>query len=202
MVEFSPSGSQREAADAARLIYESDPPYYDFWFGAADAAHTCLEKLWLAPVGSLSYAHSSVWRENGQLLALASHYPSNHESQLAQADAEQQSLLHGDLEQMNQRGTMLSWLFPHLPDDIWYLQTLAVSASRRGSGLGKQIMNQIENTARSHGALALHTDVDSANMGALRFYQTQGFEIVARTTVPALEVFRLPESLRMVKKLF
>ena len=202
MLQFASSGSADEADAAANLIYASDPPYYDFWFGSAQAAHVCLKKLWAAPAGSLSHAQVNVWRADGQLVALASHYPASAESDLADADARSQSQLHGELTLLNQREMMLAWLFPHLPEDTWYLQTLAVSAERRGAGTGKQLLLEIEAAARTHGALALHTDVDSANVGALRFYLSHGFEIVARTVVPMLEPFRLPASLRVVKMLF
>ncbi|MDR3410546.1 MAG: GNAT family N-acetyltransferase [Formivibrio sp.] len=202
MLQFFRSGSADEAQVAARMIYDSDPAYYDFWFGSAHAALLCLEKLWLAPAGSLSHAHTNVWREDGQLSVLVSHYPSSDDIRLAEADTQAQGQLRGDLAQLLQREAMLAWLFPHLPADVWYLQTFAVSTERRGRGLGTQVLAEIESTARAHGALAVHVDVDSANPSALRFYQSHGFEIVTSTRVPMLEPFRLPASFRLAKNLF
>ncbi|MBS1154962.1 MAG: GCN5-related N-acetyltransferase [Proteobacteria bacterium] len=202
MLQFFQSGSPADAQAAARLIHDSDPAYYDFWFGSAQAALSCLEKLWLAPAGSLSHAQTNVWREDGRLAVLVCHYPAGDEARLAEADTQAQGLLRGDLAQLQQREAMLAWLFPHLPADVWYLQTFAVSAERRGCGLGSQVLADIESAARAHGALELHTDVDSANPSALRFYQSHGFEIVTATRVPMLEPFSLPASFRMAKKLF
>lgn len=187
---------------AARLIYGSDPAYYDFWFGSAPAAHICLEKLWQENLGGLSHAHCQTWQSNGKLAALASHYPAAEEARLLAEDAEVQARLHGDFSLLQQREAMLAWLFPHLPEDVWYLRTLAVSPEQRGQGLGSQALADIEHRARTHAASAIHVDVDSANPQALRFYQRHGFEIIAITQVPMLESYRLPASLRLAKKLY
>lgn len=202
MLTFFPAGELADAEAAARLIHDSDPAYYDFWFGSVQAALSCLEKLWIAPAGSMSHAHVNVWREEGRLAVLVSHYPASDDARLAESDAQAQSLLRGDLAQLQHREAMLAWLFPHLPDDVWYLRTFAVSPDRRGQGLGAQVLAEIEAAARAHGAVAVHADVDSANPSALRFYQSHGFEIVTSTRVPMLEQFRLPASFRLAKKLF
>lgn len=192
---------ETDAQAAAQLIRASDPPYYDFCFGSAAAALSCLEKLWRAPVGSLSHSRFQVWRADGQIAGLASHYPAATDALLSGEDAEAQEQLHGDLAQLQGREALLAWLFPHLPDDVWYLRTLAVSADLRGQGVGARILDEIIHAARTHGARAVHTDVDSGNPGAVRFYQQHGFEIIAEIRVPMLEQYHLPASLRMSKTL-
>lgn len=197
MLAFSAAGLPDDAGQAARLIYESDPPYYDFWFGSIDAALSCLDKLWRLPEGSYSHQSCQVWRKDAKVMALACHYPVAAETALALTDARVQGQLRGDLAQLQQRDALLAWLFPRVPDDVWYLRTLAVDASLRQMGTGAQILAVIVSAARAHGARALQTDVDSANHGAVRFYTRHGFEIIAETRVPALEAYHLPVSLRM-----
>lgn len=194
-------GRADEAEAAACLIYASDPPYYDFWLGPQAAALACLEKLWRAPVGSLSHNRFQVWRERDELIALVSHYSAAQEGELAAEDVIAQAQLRGDLTELQRREAMLAWLFPHLPDEVWYLCTLAVAASQRGQGVGAQILDEIAATARAHGATSLQTDVDSGNPGAVNFYRRHDFGIVAETRVPMLEAFALPASLRMAKPL-
>lgn len=194
-------GRADEAAAAACLIRASDPPYYDFWLGPETAALACLEKLWRAPVGSLSHDRFQVWRERDEPIALVSHYPAVQEGELAAEDVIAQAQLRGDQAELQRREAMLAWLFPHLPDEVWYLRTLAVVASQRGQGLGARILDEIAATARAHGATLLQTDVDSGNPGAVNFYRRNGFETVVETRVPMLEAFALPVSLRMAKML-
>lgn len=201
MLQRFPAGAIPEADAASRLIYDSDPAYYDFWFGSPSAALSCLAKLWTESCGSLSHAHATVWRLDGALAALACHYPAAKESVFSTEDLRAQQVLRGDLPALQHREAMLAWLFPHLPDDVWYLRTLAVSTGLRGQGFGACILEEITAIARAHGACALHTDVDSANHGAVRFYQSNGFEIVTETRVPALERYRLPASFRMSKQI-
>lgn len=194
-------GHPDEAAAAARLIYASDPPYYDFWFGSATAALHCLEIFWREPAGSYGHQAFGVWRDKQRLVALANHYPAAQAATFALTDTQAQAKLHGDLAQLQQRDAMLAWLFPHVPDDVWYLRTLAVDANYRGQQIGQLVLTSIAAAARAHGATELHTDVDSGNSGAVRFYQRQQFEIVTETRVPMLEPFNLPASYRMICKL-
>lgn len=201
MLEFSPTGLAKDAPIAARLVYDSDPPYYDFWFGSSPAALASLEKLWQAPAGSYSHRSAHVWHQNGKFLALAFHYVAAEQAKLALADVQEQGRLRGDFHLLQQREAMLAWLFPHVPDNVWYLRTLAVDAASRGQGIGSRILEEIVTVALTHGAQALHTDVDSANRGAVRFYEAQGFELLAETRVPALASYRLPASYRMSKSI-
>ncbi|SFN76125.1 Acetyltransferase (GNAT) family protein [Formivibrio citricus] len=191
------SGQPDDALVASRLVYDSDPPYYDFLFASERAALSALNRLWLEKTGSLSHAGMTVWLETGQLTALASHYPAQQAAVLDETD---EALLAADDECLG-RSAKLAWLFPHIPAQAWYLRTLAVASRLRGRGAGSLILQDIAGTALRRGATELHTDVDSGNPGAVRFYLRHGFEIVTETRVPMLEPFNLPASYRMVKKL-
>lgn len=194
-------GRLREAAEAAALVYDSDPPYYDFLFGSPDGAQTMLARLWREENGSTSHARMQVWLADGKLLALASHYPAARAALIEADDAKHIARLDACDTQLSPREASLAWLFPHIPAHAWYLRTLAVAGQARGQGAGSQVLQNIARSAHSQGATELHTDVDSGNPGAVRFYQHHGFEIIAETRVPILEPFNLPASYRMVKKL-
>ena len=194
------AGRLSEAAAAATLIYQSDPPYYNYLFGGGSAMH-CLEQLWCLPFGSISHQRFQVWHQAGQVAALAAHYPVADDAQIVREDSEALAQLQSDQASLQQRAAMLDYLFPLLPEEGYYLRTLAVQVALRGQKIGETVMNQVMTQAQASGAQAMHTDVDSGNPRAVRFYQRMGFGLFAQTRVMALEKYDLPASLRMVKPL-
>lgn len=194
-------GLPSEASAAALLIYQSDPPYYDYLFGSSQAAQLQLACLWQMPQGGLSHKRVQVWRKADQIIALAAHFLCQHDAQLSAEDQQAIAQLDIDLPALLQRQTDLDYLFPPLPDQGYYLRTLAVCAQFRGQHVGEQVLNEIMAIARYQGAVQLYTDVDSGNPGAVRFYQRTGFSVEQESRVPQLEAFNLPTSFRMFKAL-
>ncbi len=196
------SGQGDDAEAAARLLYESDPPYYDFWLGNRAAALTMLQALWRQPEGAYSAAHCRVLRDVNGVRALYYAYPTSREADLElQSQRALRLVAGGDLDQFQQREAQLALLFPRLAEPAYYLRTLCVSTPQRGAGLGAQMLRHIADEAREQGYSLLLTDVDSGNPGAVRFYQRAGFGIQVETRVPALLPYQLPASLRMAKQL-
>lgn len=202
MLSLHTAGLPDEAPAAARLIYHSDPAYFDLWFAEAPRrAAFCLEYFWHAHQGPFSHKNAWVWRDADQPVVLAIHYPAARDTALT---AENNALLDAlplNSSLLRQNEARLAWLFPHLPENVWYLRTLTVDPEYRSQGVGQKILHEIEQTARAQGSNELHTDVDSGNPGAVRFYQKNGFELMTETRVPMLEKYNLPTSLRMVKTL-
>lgn len=194
-------GLPEDAPEAPRLVHASDPAYYDFLFGSTTAAQAMLGLLWRTTGGTLSHVGMTVWQHSGKLVALASHYPSSQAAALDAADDAQIAILEGLQKEYLCRSAELAWLFPHIPSQAWYLRTLVVAAHARSKRVGSLALMDIAGSAQRMGATELHTDVDSGNPGAVRFYLRHGFEIVTETRVPRLESFDLPASYRMVKKL-
>ena len=196
------SGQGDDAEAAARLLYESDPPYYDFWLGNRSAALTMLQALWRQPEGAYSAVHCQVLRDVNGVRALYYAYPTSREADLElQSQRALRLVAGGDLDQFQQRETQLALLFPRLAEPAYYLRTLCVSTPQRGAGLGAQMLRHIADETREQGYSLLLTDVDSGNPGAVRFYQRAGFSIQVETRVPALLPYQLPASLRMAKQL-
>lgn len=200
-IEYQVRAQQHDAQAAAALLYDSDPPYYDFWLGSQELALTILAALWLQAAGAYSAVNMQVVHDKAGLAALFSAYPAEFENTLAQPSEAALKTVHADAVAMLQRESQLAYLFPRIPDDAWYLRTLAVAAGRRGAGLGAQLLRHVEQQARDQGYSLLLTDVDSGNPGAVRFYQRAGFEVLVETKVTRLLPHRLPASLRMAKYL-
>lgn len=195
-------GRAGDAMAAAHLVYESDPPYYDYWLDNQQQALGTLAALWQHPAGAYSASENRVIVDQQGLAAVVSSYPAALEGALgAASDAALRAVCGGAAEHLLAREQVLAYLFPRLPDDAWYLRSLAVAADRRGQGVGAAIVAHLIEQARARGYRQMLVDVDSGNPGAVRFYAGLGFEILVETRVSQLLPHRLPASLRMAKLL-
>ncbi len=192
-----------DAKRAAELIYQSDAPFYDYWFALPrELTLINLARLWHEPNGSYSYRNAQVLRNaQEEIIALVFHYPAGYGAQLQIDDSIELHTLALDLDILRARQRDLDFLFPHVPNDTWYLRTIAVHEDHRSQGLGARMLSQVIYTARQAGFDQLHVDVDSGNPGAVQFYRRHGFEVLVESKVRTLTQFSLPASLRMVKSL-
>ncbi|KAF0814256.1 hypothetical protein IGB42_01155 [Andreprevotia sp. IGB-42] len=194
------TGQPQDARQAAALIYQSDPAFYDYWFALTpELIVSNLARLWQAGEGSYSHAHHQVWLHHGELAALAAHYPASAGAGMAAALERQLDLLPLDASVLQRRTAELAFLFPHVPEQAWYLRSLAVNGALRGHGLGSRILHDIVLLAEAAGFGQIHTDVDNGNPGAVKFYTRHGFRTVVETRVTALLAQDPPASLRMVR---
>jgi GNAT superfamily N-acetyltransferase len=60
-------------------------------------------------------------------------------------------------------------------DDCW-LEDIFVEESARGTGLGRALMEAAFERARERGCRRIELDVNEANSGAVRLYESLGFE--------------------------
>ncbi|QLG88151.1 GNAT family N-acetyltransferase [Chitinibacter bivalviorum] len=203
MVENLGLALPSDAKRAAELIYQSDAPFYDYWFALPrELTLINLAQLWHAPTGSYSYRNAQVLRNSDEeVIALVFHYPAGYGAQLQIDDGIELNTLALDLDILRSRQSQLDFLFPHVPSDAWYLRTIAVHEPHRGHGLGERMLGQVIYAAREEGFTQLHVDVDSGNPGAVKFYTRHGFEILVESKVRNLTAFSFPASLRLVKSL-
>ncbi|MCP1339339.1 GNAT family N-acetyltransferase [Idiomarina sp. M1R2S28] len=61
---------------------------------------------------------------------------------------------------------------------VWRLYSIAVAQSFRGLGVGNLLMNEVLNSAKSSGAVAMSLEVKSDNKAAIHWYQSCGFETI------------------------
>lgn len=181
-------GTPEQGEVAAQLIYQSDPAYFDFLFGA-QRAHVALCGLWQQDDLYYACQRAQVWQKEGQLLGLVFHHATGA------VEHPQANVIDPG---MAERLAMLTRLFPPLPDHAWYLQTLTIAAASRRQGLGLCLVQAVVRQARNQGAQMLLVDVDTGNPAAVHFYQSQGFFLQQETLVAELLPFNLPASWRMV----
>jgi ribosomal protein S18 acetylase RimI-like enzyme len=62
-----------------------------------------------------------------------------------------------------------------IPDDDFYIQSIAVDAELRGAGVGSTLMDHIEERAAAHKSTRISLDVSAKNGGARRLYERRGF---------------------------
>ena len=75
-------------------------------------------------------------------------------------------------------------------DDAW-LEDLFVSASARGDGYGRQLVEATFESARARGCKRIELDVNEQNVDALRFYELLGFTTEPKPPGRTLFVSRL-----------
>ncbi len=61
-----------------------------------------------------------------------------------------------------------------------YIQTIEVAPEARGRGVGRQLLERIEDSARAAGAGLIWLHVEAANEGAIRLYERQGYDCAGR----------------------
>jgi ribosomal-protein-alanine N-acetyltransferase len=65
-------------------------------------------------------------------------------------------------------------------DDYGYLANIAVDPKARGQGVGKALIKEICRRLRKSGKQRLLLDVRPTNLGAIKFYEREGFSILVR----------------------
>jgi [ribosomal protein S18]-alanine N-acetyltransferase len=58
---------------------------------------------------------------------------------------------------------------------IAYIQTLEVRPTRRGQGIGAELLRRIESSAKDAGAQSIWLHVDTENASAIRLYEAHGY---------------------------
>ena len=61
-----------------------------------------------------------------------------------------------------------------------YIQTVEVSPEARGQGVGRELLNRIEGSARLAGACSIWLHVEEGNTAAIRLYEPQGYRCEGR----------------------
>ncbi len=56
-----------------------------------------------------------------------------------------------------------------------YIQTIEVAPEARRHGVGRELLNRIEGSAREAGAALMWLHVEAENRGAIRLYEAQGY---------------------------
>jgi len=202
-VALAPAESTH-AEVAARLIIDTDPHVFDFWFeGDRRAALGYFEDQWPRPGGVFSHAHATAAQDSGELLGIE--LGMSARAQRAEwahtFPSSKQKLSAGRFAHLLDAFRWMPFLIPPIPEDAYYVQHLAVVPELRGRGLGARLLARAFEKAAEGGYRSCHLDVIAGGPAA-RFYRRMGMEVLSETRVPRLELEQgVPPHARMVKKL-
>jgi ribosomal protein S18 acetylase RimI-like enzyme len=65
-------------------------------------------------------------------------------------------------------------LTPHKKDEL-YLQMISVNSAARGKGIGKKMLDYLDEFAKSEGIKQIALDVIDNNIGAIKLYKREGY---------------------------
>jgi ribosomal protein S18 acetylase RimI-like enzyme len=190
-------GQPDDAGSVASLLVLSDESLFGYLTdGHLDTWRNLTACEWRAPRGVYSYHWSSVARQAGAVVGVLVGYTAAEHDTIDWSFAAAQEHLPADAwSVIESRHAPTTFLFPEIPDGVFYVQNIAVAESSRGSGLGRRLMEAAFEKGRRAGCAACHLDVDSSTP-AVHFYERLGMRALVRTEVLALP--GIPAHLRMV----
>jgi ribosomal-protein-alanine N-acetyltransferase len=75
---------------------------------------------------------------------------------------------------------LVGFAMAHFGDDSVHVTLLAVSESARRQGIGRQLLDWIEESAVTAGVFTVELELRAGNMGAKQFYTTLGYRETMR----------------------
>jgi len=86
-----------------------------------------------------------------------------------------------------------------ISDGDFYLQAIAIDKNFRSKGIGSELIDFIEDRARTSEAKRLSLDVSAKNHGACKLYERRGMTIESQWTkhliIPGIKLFRMTKNL-------
>ncbi len=171
-----------DAQAAARLMYMSGPETALAMFGPREEqALTALELLFRGRMHQFSYEHACVAELHGRVVGLALGMSGGQWAEVGEATGKE---LAGELRQhlglvrfvRLLRSTLaLARSFPAPRPEDFFVQMVAVFPEARRGGIGRLLMECMEERGRQAGARRLALDVLMENEDARAFYRALGF---------------------------
>ena len=189
LIEIGPAGPESPEI-AWKLIYDSDPEIFEYYFNNdLELMESCLSDWWQRPEGWFSHALCTAATFNGSLVGIEIGFP---------REINQKHLrptFYYAKETMNRAAyehlsgafkNYVPYLFPYIPRDAYYVQTLSVIAEMRGQSVGQTLLNAAFNRAKKNDLTNCQLDVTSDSL-AVDFYRKMGMEVLSSSRVPYLE---------------
>jgi len=186
------------------FIRMTGPESYDYQFNTYPPLATFLRQCWVETENIYSHDAATLALEGPDLVGLSIAFPGSAyypryrslrgviSTLIKRGDSS-----HEEVAERRARVEQASYLNAHVPDDVYYLMTLATSESFRGKGLGRQLLEAHIQIAREGKYRAFHLDVLSNNP-AVGFYRSFGFEVAAELIAPIpFKLGAIPMELRM-----
>lgn len=186
-IEIVPGRPEHGGNQLADLIWTVDAHLMQFLLKTRDNWRRLHLVEWPHREGTFCYGHSRVAMLDGRLAGvIVVHDPLRLDDRLRLTmerwKASETSPL---IDHLTHAMTYLDLLFPHLPDDSFFVFDLAVDSRFHGKGIGKRLLETAEADARALGRKSLVLDVNDGNP-AVDFYRHCGMEIAIETKIPVL----------------
>jgi ribosomal protein S18 acetylase RimI-like enzyme len=186
-VEIIPARPEHGGNQLADLIWTDDVHLMQFLFKTKDNWRRLHLVEWPNPEGFLCYGCARAAMLDGRLAGvIVSHDPLLFEDRMRLTmqrwQASETSAL---MDHVTHAMAYLDRLFPHLPDDSFFVLDLAVDSRFHGKGIGKRLLKTAEADARALGRKSFVLDVNDGNP-AVDFYRHCGMEIAIETKIPVL----------------
>lgn len=171
-----------DAKRAGRFLFQTFEKKATFIIGLGDKnrAIKILTHMFKMPGHRLSFEFTDMVLQKGQVVGLFTSFPGR---MLGKLDRRLDRLI---LKQYRLRGKLAvilrGWPLIFIKEtgrDEFLLSNLVIRKSYRGKGIGTQILMRIEEKARQAGLHKISLMVAMENQAARRFYERNGFKIVA-----------------------
>ncbi len=173
------SGRLEDCSKIASMINASADGAVDYLFANLNNGLSSLEQLsqQLAKEVHYSYANTLVTEYQKGVVAEALSFPSKG----LVLDVNLLDLYDAARQQY------VKYFIDNRIEDSWHLDSIFVSDAHRNKGLGKKLLEEVKQQAEYYKFPVLQVFVFGSNKPAIRFYQSNGFEIDAEIDVSAHE---------------
>lgn len=171
------SGDEQAFLD---LEYSASRPYAEFVYTSTEQALQVRRYLLDRKVGEFAPPHGRLLREQGRpvgMLAVLSGEDLTKCRLKAALALKQSGLLSADPAMAARLQLAGQTLLRVQPED-WYISRVATVEAERGRGLGKYLLDQAEQEARSRGFPRIVLEVAPSSTAALQMYRRQGYQQV------------------------
>ena len=175
---------------AWKLIYDTDPNLFDYYFSNdRELMESCLSNWWQRSDGWFSHSSCNAAIYNGSLVGIEIGFTREDFQEHTRPTFyyARETMSRAAFEHFsNAFRNYVPYLFPFIPKDAYYVQSLATKTEIRGQGVGKLLLNNAFNRAKEMGLASCQLDVVSDSI-AVNFYRKLEMEVLAVTRVPYLE---------------
>lgn len=203
IVQATEEHTVRYAKEFADLMYATGPVTYAYQFNGRELFDRIVDASWRTAGTLFAYDGTTLAIDGDELLGIEVGFQGPEFAQRKKAlgalwpDLIDAGEISDDLlARIAERTYQCSYLNAAIPSGAYYIHALAVKTSRRGKGIGAQLLRNAIDKAAQSGLRALHLDVLSDNP-AVEFYRALGFQCLVESTAPVPLQHGVPMEMRM-----
>lgn len=191
-----------DAEQCSGLIYAPGPGLWDFVFGNGKAIGA-IARLFADGIGPYGWRACAVAEVDGEVAGAVMWYPQADQRRLKLELILQMLRLRGIQYRVRamRRGSQVLSVLPPVGSGEGYVSCLSTHASRRGTGIGTALLDEVWRLALAGGCKTLVLDVSSENDGARRLYERLGFHVTGEHRFKGPQSAGIPSHLRMKRDL-